>query len=147
MLRINFLIICFLFTMNYLTCQNLSEYKWENRILIIKTTQDNSEIYTSQLNELSNLDSELSERKLILYFVTKDKFTEKNYINNNINIVTVTDKLKSKILDDKKNFEIILIGLDGQIKLNQNKLLSKEKLFSLIDGMPMRRSEINTKKN
>ena len=39
----------------------------------------------------------------------------------------------------------LLIGLDGGIKLRQNSILTKEKLFAIIDGMPMRRREL--KKN
>ena len=39
-------------------------------------------------------------------------------------------------------FEVVLIGLDGGIKLRQTKLVSLDKLFTLIDGMPMRRNEL-----
>ena len=39
-------------------------------------------------------------------------------------------------------FEVILIGLDGGEKLRQTKVLETDKLFAIIDGMPMRRSEI-----
>ena len=46
----------------------------------------------------------------------------------------------------KKPIEIILIGLDGGVKLHQTKLLNLEKLFTLIDGMPMRKAEIKKNK-
>ena len=36
----------------------------------------------------------------------------------------------------------MLIGLDGGIKLEQIQILSAEKLFAIIDGMPMRKREI-----
>ncbi|MDP5094209.1 MAG: DUF4174 domain-containing protein, partial [Polaribacter sp.] len=39
-------------------------------------------------------------------------------------------------------FKVMLIGLDGGIKLAQSTVLSKEKLFAIIDGMPMRKREI-----
>ena len=39
-------------------------------------------------------------------------------------------------------FEISLIGLDGGIKLSQNEILTAEKLFGIIDQMPMRRIEV-----
>ena len=38
-------------------------------------------------------------------------------------------------------FEIVLIGKDGGEKLRQGQVLSSEKLFGLIDAMPMRQAE------
>jgi hypothetical protein len=42
-------------------------------------------------------------------------------------------------------FEVILLGLDGGIKLQQNELLNLEKLYATIDVMPMRRRELERK--
>ena len=39
-------------------------------------------------------------------------------------------------------FRIVLVGKDGGIKLEQEEVLDPETLFSLIDGMPMRRNEM-----
>ena len=57
------------------------------------------------------------------------------------------EDLFKKFKKTKNGFEIILIGLDGGIKLRQNELLSTRKLFELIDGMPMRQAEIRNKGN
>ena len=46
------------------------------------------------------------------------------------------------ILDQNNDFEVILIGLDGGIKLRQDQTLLKQDLFRIIDAMPMRRNEI-----
>jgi hypothetical protein len=35
--------------------------------------------------------------------------------------------------------------LDGKIKLEQSTILSTEKLFTIIDGMPIRKREIRNK--
>ncbi|MBG7611245.1 DUF4174 domain-containing protein [Polaribacter sp. BAL334] len=45
----------------------------------------------------------------------------------------------------KDVFTITLIGLDGGIKLEQNRVISSEKLFTIIDGMPIRKREIRNK--
>jgi len=50
--------------------------------------------------------------------------------------------LFSSFIPKKDVFTIRLIGLDGGIKLEQNRVLSSEKLFTVIDGMPMRKNEI-----
>lgn len=36
---------------------------------------------------------------------------------------------------------VLLIGLDGEVKLRQSHAATNEQLFSLIDAMPMRRAE------
>ena len=61
------------------------------------------------------------------------------------------DKWKKSSLFEKYSengqFEVILIGLDGGVKLRKSELLSSEELFTVIDGMPMRRAEIRRSKN
>ena len=46
-------------------------------------------------------------------------------------------------MKDSKKVEVLLIGKDGQEKLRQGSLLTARELFSLIDSMPMRRSEMD----
>ncbi|WP_369680359.1 DUF4174 domain-containing protein [Winogradskyella luteola] len=41
-------------------------------------------------------------------------------------------------------FKVVLIGLDGGMKLSQNNILTAENLFSKIDSMPLRNREIKT---
>ena len=43
-----------------------------------------------------------------------------------------------------KPFKVVLIGLDGTIKYTKNSPISAKNLFTIIDGMPMRRSKMNT---
>ena len=44
-------------------------------------------------------------------------------------------------------FTFLLIGKDGHVALRSYKIVSKEQLFALIDGMPMRRDEMRRKRN
>jgi hypothetical protein len=37
---------------------------------------------------------------------------------------------------------VLLIGLDGEVKLRQSHAATNEQLFGLIDTMPMRRAEL-----
>ena len=118
--------------------QILEKHIWNNRIIIIISDNEASDLVKLQL-ELLNKPKQLEERKLIIYTVFQNKFkienkTESDWINNS--------ELYSKYNPDGKPFKIILIGLDGNLKLSQNKVLSSEVLFSKIDSMPMRRREI-----
>ncbi len=45
----------------------------------------------------------------------------------------------------KNDFKFILIGKDGNEKLNTNKLVSLNELYNIIDAMPMRQSEMRNR--
>ena len=123
--------------------QNLKKHKWRNRVLIIKTSDIKSKKYQEQLNEFKNSIEELIDRKFILYQITGDDFVLLDYKNNELNNSgKISRKLTDTILNEKENFEVILIGLDGGIKLQQTEILMKEDLFNITDSMTMRRNEL-----
>ncbi|TLU99525.1 DUF4174 domain-containing protein [Dyadobacter luticola] len=45
-------------------------------------------------------------------------------------------------IDSTASFTFILVGRDGSEKLRSSEVVSAEKLFGLIDAMPMRKNEI-----
>lgn len=49
--------------------------------------------------------------------------------------------------DKKSDFEVILIGLDGGVKLRQTEALETKKLFDLINSVPMRQAEMRKNDN
>ena len=129
-----------------LNAQNLEKHTWKNRILVVKTSDSASEIYQEQIKEFRNATDELKVRKFVLYKITGDDFELINFTNGELNDSgKIAGKSIGKILNDKENFEVILIGLDGGIKLRQTEVLTKEDLFNIVDAMPMRRSELSRK--
>ena len=130
-----------------LTAQNLEKHTWKNRILIVKTSDSASAIYQEQIKEFSNApDDELKVRKFVLYKITGDHFELINFANSELNDSgKIAGKPIGMTLNDKENFEVILIGLDGGVKLQQTAILTKEALFNIVDAMPMRRNELNKK--
>ena len=127
--------------------QVLEDYLWKNRVLIVKTDQEDNQLYKTQLQELTRDKQGLIERKLVLFFKTDKALNIKDYstsqqIEDTIN-VNDSDAILQVL---NSEFEVILIGLDGSIKLRQNQFLPLEELFRIIDSMPMRQSEIRSKK-
>ena len=119
--------------------QDLPKHKWENRLILIFTKSLDNSLYQKQVKELSKDEEGLLKRKVLVYHILPGKYkigltTEDKWEKNN------NDKMSDV------PFEISLIGLDGGIKLSQEKLLTAEKLFSTIDQMPMRKSEIKNNK-
>lgn len=117
--------------------QNLQKHQWKNRVLLIYADDVNSNQLQEQIKILAEDKKGLQERKLVIYQFVKDKFT------TDFNTVWFSSKEQLKQYHKKSNrFEVLLIGLDGGLKYRQTKLVSLEKLFTLIDGMPMRKREL-----
>lgn len=127
----------------------LKEYKWENRLVLINSENEDSANYKNQFNEFYKSFDDLEERKLILILVKRNKYktisfkknskVESDWINTNL--------LYRKYMKNKGDFRVVLIGLDGSVKLNQKKVLPRLELFRIIDSMPMRQAEIRAKKD
>ena len=123
--------------------QNLKDHTWENRILIVKTHDAQSSKYQKQLKEFDNSVKGLNDRKLIVYQIIGSRYMLKDYGNSNQEETgELSSNLTKEILNEAYDFEIILIGLDGGVKLQKTEVVLKEELFSIIDSMPMRKSEL-----
>ena len=122
-----------------LHAQNLSQHLWKNRAILI-LSEDNSAFERQMLAFKAN-EKGIYERSLIVYHLKSDEYEQ---------VMPKGDVQRSTNLFKKKNqanasFELILIGLDGGIKLRQKEFLSCEKLFAIIDSMPMRSAEIKNR--
>ncbi|MDA8692991.1 DUF4174 domain-containing protein [Saprospiraceae bacterium] len=126
--------------------QNLNDYRWENRILIIQSTDDTNQEYISQLNESKDQETELRDRKMLLCKVVGDNYQLTNYLipTEDNTWQSIDDSFKNKFKSTEE-FQIILIGLDGDTKFTKNKIQKIEELYRIIDSMPMRSSELRNK--
>lgn len=121
-----FLLLSLAFAMK---SQNLAQYQWKNRIVIVQPLEDSrSDVMQAYTDSVG-----IKDRKL-LFFLAK----EGSLYSQNAKEPIV---LKQPNFIDKKN-RFYLIGLDGGIKAKGLSPLSERELFSLIDQMPMRIREI-----
>jgi hypothetical protein len=129
----------FLMTEFQLNAQHFPQHRWQDRVLLVKTTNVDDDRWENQLAILAADPGGLTERKLVVYQITNGYY-RKGWqpqgdwikIESNTFLPTTTSQ----------GFEIVLIGLDGGVKLRQHKLLPLAELYALIDGMPMRRAEM-----
>lgn len=126
-----------------MSAQDFSSHKWKDRLLLVLTTENSKDIYKEQMNVLKENIAGLEERKLVIYSVMPEKYRK----GMNAEKWKKSTSLNGQYREDEKEFEVILIGLDGNVKLRQSEILSIEKLFGTIDAMPMRRNEMRNKKN
>ncbi|WP_298526696.1 DUF4174 domain-containing protein [uncultured Christiangramia sp.] len=122
--------------------QDLQQYQWENRIIVVYSNETELDLVSKQLDLLMEESNKLSERKLVVIQAQKDRYRTIFPENSEWVSSSLKDELK---ISRKTEFEVFLLGLDGGIKLRQQEIVQTEKLFSLIDGMPMRKAEIKRK--
>ena len=120
------------------TSQDLSEHLWTDRVFVVYTEDYKSELYKQQIDELLGDEQGLAERKLFIYSITPTHL-KTGWDNENWEI---RDNFMDDIPGSNEDFVVILIGLDGTVKLRQDYLLTRQKLYSKIDSMPMRRREL-----
>lgn len=104
------------------SAQNLNDYQWKNRILLVFGGDKNQQLVTKQQSIFDAKKDGLKERNLIVFVNPESKSTTR--------------------LRKEKGFEVILIGKDGGVKKRKTELMTTEELFGTIDAMPMRQSEM-----
>ena len=128
--------------MNLIYSQNIEAHTWKNRVLLVFTDDLNNPLYKNQIIELQGHENELKARKLIVYQIQKSAYKLGLSKKNDWQKSTLKQEAYKK---SEAAFEILLIGLDGGIKLRETNLITCEALFSVIDVMPMRKSEMRDK--
>ena len=128
---------------NIINGQDLKKHQWENRVVLIVSQNEDSEESQQQIAEFNRWHKELRERKLLIYHVLPKRYTiVHDPLNPEQGEWIFSSALFHKFAGKNMEFKVILIGLDGGIKLQKNGLLSAEELFGTIDSMPMRRAEL-----
>lgn len=134
---------CMILLMNQANAQdiNMAKHRWQKRIICIISVDSDSTQHKDQIDELTESVKGLEARKLMIYDIQKDRYqilfpkemkSQWIYSNN----------LYQKYSETDVSFKILLIGLDGNIKLRRAEIVSKKDLFRIIDSMPMRRAEM-----
>lgn len=129
-----------------LNAQNLDNYRWKKRILIIQTTKRLNTTFSEQIQAFKNLDAQFKDRKLLVFKVANNNYQLSDNLSgkNSIDWKEVDEAFKNRFKANTP-FQITLIGLDGGIKLQQTTVLKSSELFNIIDSMPMRSAEIRNK--
>ncbi|MEM1218826.1 MAG: DUF4174 domain-containing protein [Bacteroidota bacterium] len=128
--------------LSFLQGQNLPDYRWENRVLMVLAGQENNPILNRQLAEWGTAWEELEERRLKVLVVTPWEvleWTPDGYVGEpeSSNWYNLYRRTHAPV-------EILLFGLDGGLKGQQQNFLINQDLFILIDQMPMRIREMTS---
>lgn len=117
------------------------EHRWQKRIICILSGNGTDRLYKNQIDELTDNTKGLQERKLMIYDIQKDKYRIL-FPKENESQWTYSNDLYQKFTENDAPFNLLLIGLDGGIKLRKHEVVTTKELFRIIDSMPMRRAEM-----
>ena len=121
--------------------QSLDPHRWNNRLLILVDTSDDQLKLGRQLDQLRTEATGLRDRKLVVYQFNNEAYRTGLDVAADWTPGTLPATLTNRIKNDG-SFQLFLIGLDGGVKLHRDDVTRPETIFSLIDGMPMRRAEL-----
>ncbi len=121
--------------------QSLKEYQWKNRLVFLVDESMESKTMNTQLQLFLNDSDELKERDIVLFQLTPKAVTLSNGKKNVLDPNYVYNFLSIH----KTHKGVILVGKDGGIKLKKPFEVPPKDIYGLIDGMPMRKSEIKKK--
>jgi hypothetical protein len=124
-------LLLFSFTKEVPLWEKMQSLAWKNRVIVLYAPEANSKEFEQQKQILAAQTKELNERDLVVIECVGKTLSpeDKNYVAHHF-------------MHDLNGFGVWLVGKDGGTKLSETKPVSTEKFFSLIDSMPMRRSEM-----
>lgn len=107
----------------------LQQFEWQYRVIIV-----NGMNHQPLVEKLIKDTKGFEERRLLLinlqeHTVAPDLVVQADFYDEVQKTLKVAER------------EVVLVGLDGLVKIRQTDLLTKDVLYRQIDAMPMRRAE------
>ena len=134
------LLICSLSIFCSLSAQIREEHLWKDRLLLLFAADDQSRDFTRQINLLTEAKAEVTERDLKTYRIHPDHAVHPSGKTLSANF---SKRLYEKYeIGQEVGFAILLIGKDGTEKLRAREVVPPQRIFRLIDSMPMRQREM-----
>jgi len=122
---------------------DLNALRWKNRVLVLFSPSESDASFQSQKQGLASREEEVADRDLlILEIIEQGKSRAGNQL---LSIKSVQD-IRKRLGVQTGPFQVLLIGKDGGVKLRSREPVSIKDLFGLIDSMPMRRQEMESRK-
>ena len=108
---------------------DLRNFEWKNRVLVIGGSESK---FQNQFDYLKVNKNEFTDRDMVVILINKD--------GSKISYYASTSSIRKRF--NFEDFRLLLIGKDGGVKYRTNEPVKINKIFELIDKMPMRVQEI-----
>ena len=118
---------------------SLARLRWDKRVLVVNAPDADDALLKAQLEQIASSEAGFIERDLLLVTLLDDS-------NSNAGTRSLTRDevmaVRAELGIEGSDFAVLLIGKDGGVKLSQCEVAEMEAVYALIDGMPMRRREM-----
>ncbi|MBD3885964.1 DUF4174 domain-containing protein [Leptolyngbya sp. PL-A3] len=121
---------------------NLSDYQWQNRILLVFAPSINSSQYRQQMRAWQADVAGTSDRDLKLVQILG---TGESQVDGRSLSSASVEKLRRQFEITPEEFAVILVGKDGTEKQRSQTPIDSAMLFRTIDAMPMRQQEMRSR--
>ena len=118
---------------------DLANYRWKNRLLLIFSPTEINENYKAFDTQLKGATSGVKDRDLILFRIFENG---SSFIGSQSMSAQDAEVLRRRFPSTTGQFSVVLIGKDGGIKLEQKDQADINQIFDRIDKMPMRQQEM-----
>ena len=108
--------------------QGLEQYLWRSRVLVVFAPRGDDPALLRQRAILADAGPAAGERDLVLVEV--------------IGTGMGTADLRRRFNTGPDRFRAVLVGKDGGAKLSEAAPIGADRLFAVVDAMPMRRQEM-----
>ncbi|MFO7854267.1 MAG: DUF4174 domain-containing protein [Paracoccaceae bacterium] len=107
----------------------LAEHLWVNRLVIVFAQSENDPRFRQQMRELEERREDLEERDVVILTDTTPGPSR-----------TDTTPLRKKFRPH--DFNVLLVGKDGEVKLRRPAPQGADQIIRLIDRLPLRKQEV-----
>jgi hypothetical protein len=122
---------------------DLDSLRWKERVFVLFSPSQSDASFQLQKQGLDSSAEGVLERDLVvLEIIEKGQSRAGNQLLSEKSVQDIRKRLGVM----GGSFQVLLIGKDGGVKLRSSEPVSMKDLFGLIDSMPMRQQEMESKK-
>lgn len=119
--------------------QDLADYRWQNRLVLILAEDSSNPLFQNQVQALQAAEEDLQDLRIVVFQALPKSYARGTQSTPNW---MRSDDLYQSYKSIDRSFEVLLLGLDGGIKLRRHQVVTIDELYELINTMPMRRAEL-----
>jgi len=122
---------------------DLDSLRWKNRVLVLFFPSESDASFQLQKRGLASSEQGVHDRDLMVLEISEQGQSRAG--NQLLSEKSVHD-IRKRLGVVGGSFQVLLIGKDGGVKLRSSEPVSAKDIFGLIDSMPMRQQEMESRK-
>jgi hypothetical protein len=118
----------------------LSDYLWQSRPLLVFAPTDSDPRLVDTMGRIAASRCNFADRDMVLGRIVTDGTSS---LDGDVVDTNQAQRLRSAFRIGANSFSVVLIGKDGGEKLRVNDVPDLSAIYAVVDGMPMRGSEMS----